>query len=112
MQELGGLDEAFAIALNDVDFCLRLSARGARIIYAADAALYHYESLSLGRHYAGSRAGLSAVEIGQLRARWSQEIADDPWYNPQASLQAGFCWQVGFGREASQKPWQERITPT
>ena len=27
-EELGGLDESFAIALNDVDFCLRLREKG------------------------------------------------------------------------------------
>ncbi len=94
--DLAGFDAAFAIALNDVDFCLRVGAIGKRIIYAADAILYHYESLSLGRHYRGVRATLEAQEVRRLRERWSNVIADDPCYNPQASLELGREWQPAY----------------
>jgi GT2 family glycosyltransferase len=93
---LGGLDEGFAIALNDVDFCLRLGRTGARIVYAAGAELHHYESLSLGRHYAGERAGLEGVEVQRLRERWASAIAEDPHYSPNASLQSGREWAPAF----------------
>ncbi len=47
---LGGFDEEdFAIAYNDMDYCMRLSASGKRIIYEPCAVLYHYESISRGR---------------------------------------------------------------
>jgi hypothetical protein len=100
--DLGGLDEGFAIALNDVDFCLRAGQAGWRIVYCAEAELLHYESLSLGRHYTGSRASLESIEVRRLRDRWPQAISDDPCYNPQASLDPGREWQPAFGpREAS-----------
>lgn len=45
---LGGLDEAFAVAFNDVDFCLRVRDSGERIIWTPYAQLYHHESKSRG----------------------------------------------------------------
>jgi GT2 family glycosyltransferase len=42
---LGGFDEdAFAIALNDVDLCLRVRGLGLRVVYAPQATLWHKES--------------------------------------------------------------------
>jgi GT2 family glycosyltransferase len=93
---LSGMDEAYAIALNDVDLCLRAREAGSRVVYAAGAVLYHYESLSLGRHYAGPRAALESVEVLRLRARFPGAIANDPFYSPLASLQPGREWQPAF----------------
>ncbi len=95
-ERVGGMDEAFAIALNDVDFCLRAGASGAVVAMASSVALYHYEGTSLGRHYAGARAALEAVEVQRLRARWQSWIAADPFYNPQASLEVGREFTPGF----------------
>ncbi len=95
-RDLGGMDEGFAIALNDVDLCLRARQAGWRIIYCAESELFHYESLSLGRHYGGSRAALESIEVRRLRARWADVIAADPCYNPQASLDPGREWQPAF----------------
>ena len=95
-RELGGLDTGFAIALNDVDFCLRAGKAGAGIAFCAGATLYHYESLSLGRHYEGDRAGLEATEVRALRERWPGIIVQDPFYNPQASRDPAMEWQPAF----------------
>ncbi|MEJ0046053.1 MAG: glycosyltransferase [Rhodospirillales bacterium] len=95
-RQLGGMDEGFAIALNDVDLCLRVRQSGHSIVFCPEATLYHYESLSLGRHYAGARAGLESLEVRRLRARWADVIAADPFYNPQASLEPGREWQPAF----------------
>ena len=46
--EVGGLDEAFAVAFNDVDFCLRVRDAGYRIAWTPYARLTHYESKSRG----------------------------------------------------------------
>lgn len=95
-RQLGGFDPAFAIALNDVDLCLRARAAGFRVVYAAGAVLTHYESLSLGRHYAGRRAHREGNEVGLLRQRWSAVIADDPFYNRNMSQEIGREWQPSF----------------
>src|SRR5262249_43078108 len=47
---LGGFDESLAVAFNDVDFCLRLTAAGWRIVWTPGTRLRHRASVSTGRH--------------------------------------------------------------
>jgi GT2 family glycosyltransferase len=112
-ESLHGLDEAFAIALNDVDFCLRAGQAGACIVFAAGVDLYHFESLSLGRHYQGARAGLEAAEVRRLRDRWAFRISADPFYHPCASLELGREFTVGFPPRQTPLSWigQEALAP-
>ena len=79
--EVDGLDEeAFAIAFNDIDLCLKVRAAGYRVVWTPHAALVHHESVSRG----GDMTGASAVRIRReaeaLRARWLP--LRDPYYNP------------------------------
>ena len=104
-ESLGGLDEGFAIALNDVDFCLRAGAAGARIVFAAGVEMYHFESLSLGRHYQGARSGLEAIESRKLRDRWASRIMADPFYHPCASLEMGREFHPGFPPRQTPLSW-------
>ncbi len=72
---LGGLREEFRSIYQDVDFCLRLRARGMRILYTPRARLYHRESLSRGNHY-------DALDRALLLDFWGKVIADgDPYFN-------------------------------
>ena len=41
-EALGGLDESFRVALNDVDFCLRVREKGYLNVFTPFAELYHY----------------------------------------------------------------------
>jgi hypothetical protein len=110
---LGGMDESFAVALNDVDLCLRAGRRGARVVFAAGVELLHYESLSLGRHYSGTRAALEGFEVRRLRQRWQAAIADDPFYSRAASLEPGREFQPGFPMRLTVLSWisAEPIVP-
>lgn len=48
-EKLGGFDEArFAVAYNDVDYCLRVRDHGLRVVYQPDAVLLHHEGLTRG----------------------------------------------------------------
>ena len=104
-RRIGGMDERFAIALNDVDFCLRAGRADAAVVIAATVELHHYEGRSLGRHYRGGRAGLEALEVQQLRTRWQSVIADDPFYNPSASLEPGREFQPAFPPRLTPLGW-------
>ena len=53
--EIGGLSEEFAVALNDVDYCLRLREKGLLNVFTPFAELFHYESASRGSDLAGGR---------------------------------------------------------
>ena len=95
-EALGGMDERFAVALNDVDLCLRLRRLGLGVRQANTAELFHYESLSLGRHYAGDRASLEAGEVRLLRTLHGESLLADPFHSPNLSLQLGAEDQPAF----------------
>lgn len=46
--QLGGFDERFPVAYNDVDLCVRTRERGLSVVISPDARLFHYEGLSRG----------------------------------------------------------------
>lgn len=86
-EELGGLDESFAIALNDVDFCLRLRRKGLLNVWNPYCELYHFESVSRGLDDAGEKARRYDEESARFREKWREELEKgDPYYNPNFSL--------------------------
>ena len=46
--KMGGLNEDYKIAYNDIDFCLRAQEAGYRTVFTPFASLYHYEGRSRG----------------------------------------------------------------
>ena len=82
--EVGGLDEQFAVAFNDVDFCLRVRDAGCRIAWTPYAELTHYESKSRGGDEKNpAKAARFAAEQQRLYTIHGKEnILDDPYYNP------------------------------
>lgn len=86
-EELGGLDESFTVALNDVDFCLRVREKGLLNIFTPFAELYHYESKSRGSDKKDDRAQRYQQESDRFRVKWADALAKgDPYYNPNFSL--------------------------
>ena len=86
-EELGGLDESFTVALNDVDFCLRVREMGLLNIFTPFAELYHYESKSRGSDKKDERALRYQQESDRFRVKWADALAKgDPYYNPNFSL--------------------------
>ena len=80
--EIGGLPEHFAVAFNDLEYCLRVRASGRRVIWTPHATLYHFESQTRAPH-------ASPEEIAELYARWDHELHHDPYGNPNfAPMQA------------------------
>lgn len=77
-EEVGGMDEeAFPIAYNDVDFCLRILERGYRNLWTPYAELYHHESATRGSDLDPLRAGRLDAERRALRARWGERLRGD-----------------------------------
>ncbi len=83
---LGGLDEDFAVAFNDVDFCLRLQDMGLYNIYTPYARLYHHESLSRGLDKKGDKLTRFKGEQAKLKERYGERLTHDPCYNPNLTL--------------------------
>jgi GT2 family glycosyltransferase len=86
--ELGGLDESFKIALNDVDFCLRLREKGLLNVFTPFAELYHFESASRGIDVEDeAKAKRYEQESEHFRTKWKKVLEKgDPYYNPNFSL--------------------------
>ncbi|MFO1156096.1 MAG: glycosyltransferase [Rhodospirillales bacterium] len=87
-EALGGLDEGFEVAFNDVDFCLRVRRAGWRIRWAPQAELLHHESASVGPPTSPARAEQFAGEVARMRQLWGELLDDEPFYNPNLSLGA------------------------
>ena len=86
-EEAGGLDESFAVSLNDVDFCLKLRRMGYLNVFTPFAEAYHYESASRGSDMTGEAAARYNDESARFREKWKAELeAGDPYYNPNFSL--------------------------
>lgn len=85
-EAVGGLDESLAVAFNDIDFCLRLRRRGYVNVWTPFATLVHHESASRGRDTDPVRAARFLSEVRTMEARWAAELAADPAYNPNLTL--------------------------
>ena len=86
-KEVGGLDESFAISLNDIDFCLKLREKGLLNVFTPFAELYHYESVSRGLDDSGEKAERYNRESAHFREKWKTVLEKgDPYYNPNFSL--------------------------
>jgi GT2 family glycosyltransferase len=85
--DLGGFDkDRFPVNFNDVDYCLRLRARGYRVILTPYAKLTHRESASRGRAARNDSADRAKGELRNLRSAWGEALLSDPFYNPLLSL--------------------------
>lgn len=90
--EVGGFDETFAVAYNDVKFCLDLIERGYYNVSRMDAILYHYESSKK------NNSGLNMAETEQMERERNQlyaiypEFMDkDACYNPNLTMKQADC---------------------
>lgn len=74
-EEVGGFNEHYFTAYQDVDLCLRFLAKGKRNIYTPRATLIHYESYTRKEYY-------DWVDRNLLLDFWEPLIeAGDPYYN-------------------------------
>lgn len=90
--ELQGLDESFAVALNDIDFCLRARDLGKLVVFTPEARLYHYESKSRGMENTDAKKARFQKEVDHFRERHGEFLkAGDPYYNPNLSIVRGDC---------------------
>lgn len=84
--EVGGLDEALAVAYNDIDFCLRVDRAGYRTVWTPYAELLHYESASRGLEDNPWKVERLNREAALMKARWGDALTLDPAYNPNLTL--------------------------
>jgi len=73
-ESVGGFDEQFPINYNDIDYCLKIFRHGSRVVYAAGARLFHYESVS-------REAVVAEDEIALFHQKWKDTVSYDPYYS-------------------------------
>ena len=83
-REMGGLDaEKFAVAYNDVDYCLKLWKKGLLNVYTPLAQAIHYESRSRGLDTLSENAKRYEREKANFYEKYQPYIDNyDPYYNP------------------------------
>lgn len=85
--EVGGLDEGYAVAFNDIDFCMKIRAAGYLIVFTPFAEFYHYESKSRGDEDTPEKRARFNSEVFRFQERWGKELKlGDPYYNPNLTL--------------------------
>ena len=86
-EAVGGFDvENLPIDLNDIDLCLRISARGWTNLWTPDSVLIHRQSASRGID--PDPFALYRRERTYFVRRWAEIIRDDPYFHPALSLYA------------------------
>jgi GT2 family glycosyltransferase len=81
-----GFDPSFAVAYNDVDFCLKIRESGLKIICDPEIKLLHKESQTRGldSEAADKRLRLDA-EAQQFIGKWGEDALTDDFYSPNFS---------------------------
>lgn len=89
---VGGLDETFQVAFNDIDLCMKFRAAGKKIIFTPYAELYHYESKSRGLEDTPEKQFRFDKEVKRFQEKWAQQLEiGDPYYSPNLSVTEGDC---------------------
>lgn len=104
-EAVGGFDEgAFPVAYNDIDFCLRLHAKGMRNFYRGDAALIHHESQSRGSDdVSAAKHKRQSAEAARFLDRWRHMISADPHFSPafNPEMEIGICHPASYAPTSS-----------
>ncbi|MFR0675407.1 glycosyltransferase family 2 protein [Enterobacterales bacterium AW_CKDN230030176-1A_HGKHYDSX7] len=83
---VGGLDEqAFPVAFNDVDFCMKLNEQGLALIWTPFAKLIHAESASRGKDQTPEKRARAIREQKKFIERWTVKGWQDSFYHPALS---------------------------
>jgi len=87
---LGGFDTGhFAVAYNDIDFCLRAGERGFATVWTPHATLIHHESASRSPDDAPGELPRYRAELAAFQARWNSLAIEDPAFSPWFSRHEG-----------------------
>ncbi len=79
---VGGFDEQFVVAFNDVDLCLKIREKGLFVLWTPFAELYHYESKTRGYEETPEKIARFEGEQAKWLHKWEKKYPVDPFYNP------------------------------
>ncbi|MBO4293602.1 MAG: glycosyltransferase [Clostridia bacterium] len=82
-EQVGGFDESFPIAYNDVDLCLKLLDNNKLIIYNPYIEAYHFESKTRGYEDTKEKQERLRQEENKIKEKWKNYFANvDKYYSP------------------------------
>ncbi|MBH3390233.1 glycosyltransferase family 2 protein [Pseudomonas putida] len=85
-QAVNGLDEdAYPVAFNDVDLCLKIKKSGRHIIWTPFSKLIHAESATRGKDISKERRSRAHREQMGFIQKWTECDHTDPFYHPALS---------------------------
>jgi GT2 family glycosyltransferase len=93
--QVGGLDERFQVAFNDIDFCLRVREAGYRNVWTPYAEFIHHESASRGDDFSPENKERFLSEVRMMQEIWGHILIEDPYYSPNLTLHGtdwGLAW--------------------
>jgi len=86
-ERMGGFDEQFAVAFNDIDLCLRLQQQGLASLCTPEVRLIHRESQTRGLDSLWRNRARLRDEVERFRRRWAEVLSvGDLLFNPNLSL--------------------------
>ena len=86
-EKVGFMNEEFAVAFNDIDFCLKIRRAGYLIVFDPYIELTHYESKSRGNDMDPDKIERFQGEINLFLETWKEKLAEgDEYYSPNLSL--------------------------
>lgn len=90
--QAGGMNEAMAIGYSDVDLCLKVRQLGLLVVYTPFASLLHEGGATLRNpDLAGDIGAKVEADRRELHLRWLPQLARDPYYNSNLSLNEYGC---------------------
>ena len=108
-EKVSGFGEDFAVAFNDIDFCLKIRRAGYLVVYAAYGCFHHYESKSRGEDDTSAKMERFQSEIGLFIEKWEGLLEQgDPYYNPNLSLQSALYSPRNIKYEKIGEPYFNR----
>lgn len=91
-ERVGGFDERFVLAYNDVDYTMQVRALGYRVLWTPEAELYHLESKTRGYEDDPVKQERFRREFDLFRRKWAKELeAGDPYFNRNFRLDRADC---------------------
>lgn len=89
---VGGFDELLPVDYNDIDFCLKIRAKGFTIVEQVNAKMYHFESVSRGIEKSPEQLESLIRALGVYGSRWGNYlVGGDPYYSVNFSFDDIYC---------------------
>jgi len=86
--EVGGFDEKYTVALNDVDLCLKIRKKGYLNVWTPYAELYHHELKTRGEDISPIKKKRWFKEVELFQRKWEHVLDEgDEYYNPNLTLE-------------------------